>query len=203
MASSPPLAMEERPPPEKKQKQGDDHFMSYFDKETEEKLYAEMISNLDGHGSDEDSEVSDSEEEEYFAALRDSDGFDVPYFTWAYYSHLLTPIVWNENEKSPEYLFPFAVAGIDLYNEEHGTNYKVVLVEKCMQQAGRGIKYYITFHATIVSDNGSGAPKPAADSSEKAEIFEAFILRGIPKKKGDNPIEAIFCRTKGTRKDDL
>ncbi|XVE98021.1 hypothetical protein REPUB_Repub03eG0069400 [Reevesia pubescens] len=184
-----PTTAEEQPPPKKKNKQTHD---SYFDEETEARLDAEESSKSDGYDSDGFREMTDSENKTYSAALRDSDGFDVPYFPDTCDVGMILPIPMKENTQ--EYLFPFAVAGINQYNEEYGTNYEVVRVEKCMSQVVCGIKYYITFHAKPKN-------KIASDGSSDIEIFEALVFMGIPEKEGDDEIESIFCRVKGTRPD--
>ncbi|XP_022731705.1 uncharacterized protein LOC111286148 [Durio zibethinus] len=204
MASVPPLPMEEQPPTteerpssEKKQEQEHDYFLSHFDEDTDEEESSES-GTCEG---EEFREMTDAEQKAFLAAFKESGGFDVPSFPEVYYNDLITPM--NMSKGGPEYLFRYSVAGIGQYNEEHGTNYEVVRVEKCMQQAARGIKYYITFLAKnkIASEHGSDTPKAADDGSDKTEIFEALVLFGIPKDKEDEPIDVIFCRLKGTRPD--
>ncbi|XVE98025.1 hypothetical protein REPUB_Repub03eG0069700 [Reevesia pubescens] len=121
MASSTVSAKEEQPPTEKKQKlEKDDDFLlsHYYDRET----YFKLLN--DSRRFDDDYDLCDGEHEmiedeinAYAAHVEASDGFDVPEFPGVAWCGLITPM--SMDEDSFEYLHPFSVAAIEVYNKEH------------------------------------------------------------------------------------
>ncbi|XVF77580.1 hypothetical protein PTKIN_Ptkin14bG0056700 [Pterospermum kingtungense] len=78
---------------------------------------------------------------------------------------------------------PLADLGIRKFNEDNGTNYKVVELEKCMTKSVRGTMFFITFLANRETN--------ADDISHETELFETKIYDGIQK---DRPLKVYFCR---------
>ncbi|XVE59029.1 hypothetical protein DITRI_Ditri05aG0012000 [Diplodiscus trichospermus] len=178
--------IEGRPPIEKKQKvEGDDDFfVPYYDNET-------YLKKFNDHSLDDEDAVATDEEERdfteeeakiYYDAVEASDRFDVPEFPGVSRWGLILPM--SVDEDSLEYLLPSTEAAIKTYNYNYHTDYKVVQVLKAMQEAAaRGINRYITFLAKYST----------------TKTFEAKVLKGIPKEKGDDATEVIFCREKGAK----
>ncbi|OMP06519.1 hypothetical protein COLO4_08085 [Corchorus olitorius] len=135
---------------------------------------------------DDEREMTDQEFEEYCAALEATDGFDVPGFPNCIRCGIIVPL--RLTEYTLEYLLPYSKTAIQ------GTNYEVFQVEKAMNEAVCGLNYYITFEAKVPD-------AVAADSScvDATKTFEALVLMGIPKKKGDDATKVIFIREKGDR----
>ncbi|XVF88702.1 hypothetical protein PTKIN_Ptkin19aG0071500 [Pterospermum kingtungense] len=203
MSSSSPE--EDQQPEEKKLKlanKNDPFYLFDYDREAYlKKLYDFSIVGGDDPNATDDEERDFTEEEAklYYDAIAATEGFDVPDFPKEVnFCGMIIPLPVDDD--TLEYLLPFSVAAIGTFNDYYGTNYKVVQVEKAMNQTSRGINYYITFQAKVDDDN-SDASKSDDDNSDTATTFEALVLKGIPKKKGENATEVIFCREKGTKKE--
>ncbi|XVF88700.1 hypothetical protein PTKIN_Ptkin19aG0071300 [Pterospermum kingtungense] len=216
---------EEDPQPEEKrlkiENKDDPLYIFHYDRETYlKKLYDFSIVGGDDPDASDDDEERDMTEEEaklYYDALAASDGFDVPEMpSEVQQCGMIIPVYLTEDSLRDH--LHYSKAAINFFNKTYGTNYKVVQVEKSMQQGSRGINYYITFQAKIDDDNSdtaktdddnsdtaktdddnSDTTTTDADNSDSTITFEALVLRGIPEKKGDDPTEVIFCREKGGR----
>ncbi|XP_022751729.1 uncharacterized protein LOC111300358 isoform X2 [Durio zibethinus] len=72
---------------------------------------------------------------------------------------------------------------MDHYNYKMKTEYQFLRLEKANVQGARGLLYYLTFVGRNPETNTT-------------QVFEARVLRGIPKNIGDDPTEVYFCREK-------
>ncbi|XVF88706.1 hypothetical protein PTKIN_Ptkin19aG0071900 [Pterospermum kingtungense] len=213
---------EDQSPEEKRQKleRDDPFYIFHCDRETYlKKLYDfSIVKGDDCVLEDEEREFTEEEAKLYYAALKATGGFDVPDFPpEVNFCGMIIPVPVREN--TLKYLLPYSVAAIRTFNQKYGTDYKVVQVEKAMRQGARGIKYYITFQVKIDDDNSdtvttdadnsdytktdddnSDTAKTDDDNSGAKKTFEASVLKGIPKKKGDDATQVIFCREKGGKR---
>ncbi|XVF88712.1 hypothetical protein PTKIN_Ptkin19aG0072500 [Pterospermum kingtungense] len=186
---------EDQQPEEKKLKlanKNDPFYLFDYDREAYlKKLYDFSTKEGDDFDSGDEEERDFTEEEAklYYDAIAASGGFDVPDFPKEVnFCGMIIPLPVDEH--TLEKLQLLSVAAINTFNDYNGTNYKVVQVEKAMHRTSCGINYYITFQAKI-DDNNSDALKSNDDNSVTATTFEALVLKGIPKKKGENATEDI------------
>ncbi|XVF43035.1 hypothetical protein PTKIN_Ptkin02bG0008300 [Pterospermum kingtungense] len=176
-ASNSPSSSEQ--PPEKKQKIEDDQIRVRNWEPLLESDEDEIV-----YGGD---TLTDDEEdmEEYYDAVKASDGFDVPDPTGISFCGRIVPMK-TLNDHSREMLSSLSVAAMKYYNELHHTNYQFQELVKANKQGCWRYVYYITFVGEIPGDNTT-------------KIFQARVSTGTPEiGDGDHPVEVYMCREKAS-----
>ncbi|KAG6600694.1 hypothetical protein SDJN03_05927, partial [Cucurbita argyrosperma subsp. sororia] len=127
--------------------------------------------------------ITKKEEMEYYCAVEESQGFDVPDFGNVYAFSLITPMKLHEVPGMLKEVQISANEAIKHYNNENGTNFEVVDIVKANHSGCCGSMYDITFNV-----------KPIGTSVEFPPItFQAKVYYAIPIK---DIIDVELCRPK-------
>ncbi|XVF43032.1 hypothetical protein PTKIN_Ptkin02bG0008000 [Pterospermum kingtungense] len=123
-----------------------------------------------------DSSSDDEEDmEEYEAAVKASDGFDVPKPTRTSCCGRIIPMTWLD-DYTREMLSSLSSAALEHYNKEHRTNYRFLELVKANGQGCSFCVYYITFVGEI----------PEAKTTK---IFQAKVSLAIPPIEDEDPVQ--------------
>ncbi|XVF43033.1 hypothetical protein PTKIN_Ptkin02bG0008600 [Pterospermum kingtungense] len=134
------------------------------------------------HHSTDSSSDDEEDMEEYEAAVKASDGFDVPEPTGPSFCGRIVPMT-PLDDHSREMLSSLSSAALEHYNEEHHTNYQFLELVKANEQGCMICVYYITFVGGIPGVNTT-------------KIFQARVSAGFP---GEEPVEVYICREKASQ----
>ncbi|KAG6600691.1 hypothetical protein SDJN03_05924, partial [Cucurbita argyrosperma subsp. sororia] len=153
---------------------------NHLSEEEEEEIDSDDEFYQDGYHT-----ITKKEEREYFRAVEESEGFDVPDFgkVKVFSCSLIIPIDMHENSWMLKEVRISANKAIEHYNKENGTNFEVVEIVKANHSGCCGSMYYITFNV-----------KPIGTSTEFSPItFQAKVYYAIPIK---DIIDVELCKPK-------
>ncbi|XP_023521678.1 uncharacterized protein LOC111785518 [Cucurbita pepo subsp. pepo] len=116
-----------------------------LEEEEEEEIDSDDEFYKDGYRT-----LTKKEEMEYFRAVKESEGFDVPDFGNVYAFGLILEIPLHDKGFSRilEEVWISTNEAIKYYNNENGTNFEVVDIVKVNHAGTCGTRFYITFNVT-------------------------------------------------------